>query len=77
MLDLSEFTLQVLPKWIGYLKHLRFLDLSNCPNIKKLPNSLCELHKLQTLNFHGCGQIEELPKYMRYMVSINFLSLTT
>ncbi|MFQ6666021.1 hypothetical protein Gotur_032542 [Gossypium turneri] len=77
MLDLSESTLQVLPKWIGYLKHLRFLDLSNCPSIKKLPNSLCELHKLQTLNFHGCGQIEELPKYMRYMVSLNFLSLTT
>ncbi|TYH79402.1 hypothetical protein ES332_D03G061500v1 [Gossypium tomentosum] len=67
----------VLPKWIGYLKHLRFLDFSNCPNIKKLPNSLCELYKLQTLNFHGCGQIEELPKYMRYMVSLNFLSLTT
>ncbi|TYG75811.1 hypothetical protein ES288_D03G062600v1 [Gossypium darwinii] len=67
----------VLPKWIVYLKHLRFLDFSNCPNIKKLPNSLCELYKLQTLNFHGCGQIEELPKYMRYMVSLNFLSLTT
>ncbi|MBA0678004.1 hypothetical protein Goari_019371 [Gossypium aridum] len=75
MLDLSEFTLQVLHKWIGYLKHLRFLDLSNFPNIKKLPNSLCELHKLQTLNFHGCGQIEELPKYMRYMelTSLNTL----
>ncbi|XP_052878034.1 putative disease resistance protein RGA4 [Gossypium arboreum] len=67
MLDLSESTLQVLPKWICYLKHLRFLDLTNCPNIKKLPNSLCELHKLQTLNLHGCGQIEELPKYMSYL----------
>ncbi|TYI89480.1 hypothetical protein E1A91_D03G059300v1 [Gossypium mustelinum] len=75
--SLKHFTLQVLPKWIGYLKHLRFLDLSNCPNIKKLPNSPCELYKLQTLNFHGCGQIEELPKYMRYMVNLNFLSLTT
>ncbi|KAL1107630.1 hypothetical protein V6Z11_D03G059200 [Gossypium hirsutum] len=73
----KSFIETLLPKWIGYLKHLRFLDLSNCPNIKKLPNSLCELYKLQTLNFHGCGQIEELPKYMRYMVSLNFLSLTT
>ncbi|MBA0552002.1 hypothetical protein Golob_022846 [Gossypium lobatum] len=49
----------------------RFLDLSNFPNIKKLPNSLCELHELQTLNFHGCGQIEELPKYMRYMLDLS------
>ncbi|MBA0608618.1 hypothetical protein Godav_020813 [Gossypium davidsonii] len=77
MLDLSESNLKVLHKWIGNLKHLRKLNISNCPNIKKLPNSICELQKLQTLDFDGCDQIEELPKDMRHVVNLRFLSLTT
>ncbi|MBA0794107.1 hypothetical protein Gohar_018465 [Gossypium harknessii] len=77
MLDLSGSTLEVLPRWIGNLKHLRFLDISNCPNIKKLPNSICKLQNLQTLFLDGCDQIEELPKDMRYMISLRFLLLAT
>nr|KJB18495.1 hypothetical protein B456_003G056000 [Gossypium raimondii] len=77
MLDLSESNFEVLHKWIGNLKHLRKLNISNCPNIKKLPNSICELQKLQTLDFDGCDQIEELPKDMRHVVNLRFLSLTT
>ncbi|TYG75806.1 hypothetical protein ES288_D03G062100v1 [Gossypium darwinii] len=77
MLNLSGSTLEVLPRWIGNLKHLRFLDISNCPNIKKLPNSICKLQNLQTLFLDGCDQIEELPKDMRYMISLRFLLLAT
>ncbi|PPD99153.1 hypothetical protein GOBAR_DD03818 [Gossypium barbadense] len=67
MLDLSESNFEVLHKWIGNLKHLRKLNISNCPSIKKLPNSICEFQKLQTLDFDGCDQIEELPKDMRHV----------
>ncbi|XP_022718614.1 putative disease resistance protein RGA1 [Durio zibethinus] len=77
VLDLSWSNLQVLPKRIGNLKHLRYLNLTGNSNIKKLPNSICKLQNLQSLFLVGCDQIEELPKDMSYMISLRFLTLTT
>ncbi|KAK8713033.1 hypothetical protein V6N13_148260 [Hibiscus sabdariffa] len=77
VLDLFGSTFEVLPEWVGNLKHLRYLNLCDCRHIKKLPNSICELQNLLSLGFAGCDQIEELPKYMRNMTSLVFLSLTT
>nr|XP_048330572.1 putative disease resistance RPP13-like protein 1 [Ziziphus jujuba var. spinosa] len=39
---------------IGNLKHLRFLDLSHCSKIEEIPNTLCDLKDLRTLNLMGC-----------------------
>ncbi|XP_017976162.1 PREDICTED: putative disease resistance protein RGA1 [Theobroma cacao] len=77
VLKLSRSNLEILPKGIGNLKHLRFLYLCDNPNIKKLPNSICKLQNLQTLLFAGCYKIEELPREMRYLINLRFLSLTT
>ncbi|XP_039029143.1 disease resistance protein RGA2-like [Hibiscus syriacus] len=77
VLDLFGSTFDVLPKWIGNLKLLRYLNLCDSLHIKKLPNSICELQNLLSLGFAGCDQIEELPKDMRKMTSLIFLSLTT
>ncbi|KAK8689945.1 hypothetical protein V6N13_088651 [Hibiscus sabdariffa] len=77
VLDLFGSSFEVLPEWIGNLKHLRYLNLCDCRHIKKLPNSICDLQNLLSLCFTGCDQIEELPKDMRKMTRLIVLSLTT
>ncbi|WRX23699.1 NB-ARC - like 10 [Theobroma cacao] len=52
--------IKALPNKIGNLKHLRYLDQSGNFHIKKLPNSICKLQKLQTLLLMCLG-IEKLP----------------
>ncbi|KAK8628225.1 hypothetical protein V6N13_063935 [Hibiscus sabdariffa] len=76
MLDVFGSTFEVLPEWIGDLKHLRHLNLCDCRSIKKIPNSICKLPNLLSLGFAGCDQIEKLPRDMRYMTSLICLSLT-
>ncbi|XP_002318368.1 disease resistance protein RGA2 [Populus trichocarpa] len=76
-LNLSRSQFKELPKKIGKLKHLRYLDLSWNHRIKRLPNSICKLQNLQTLFLGGCDEIEELPRGMRYMESLRFLWLAT
>lgn len=76
-LNLSRSQFKELPKKIGKLKHLRYLDLSWNHRIKRLPNSICKLQNLQTLFLGGCDEIEELPRGMRYMESLRYLWLAT
>ncbi|KAH9648405.1 hypothetical protein KPL70_025571 [Citrus sinensis] len=77
VLDLDDSTIEVLPREIGNLKHMRYLDLSRYCQIKKLPNSICELQSLQTLILRGCLKLEELPKDIRYLVSLRMFVVTT
>ncbi|KAJ6960659.1 disease resistance protein RGA4 [Populus alba x Populus x berolinensis] len=67
--------LNTLPKSICYLKHLRFLDVSNS-NIKKLPASTTSLQNLQTLNLSQCTQLIQLPRGMKHMKSLIYLDIT-
>ncbi|XWS65019.1 hypothetical protein CRYUN_Cryun05aG0054700 [Craigia yunnanensis] len=76
VLDLQGSSFEVLPRNIGSLKHLRYLDLSGNSNIKKLPNSIGKLQRLETLLI-GCKGIEELPKDMRYMIGLRKLIIST
>jgi hypothetical protein len=76
VLDLSEASFEVLPSFVATMKHLRWLDLRRS-GIKKLSNSICKLQNLQTLRLEGCEKLEELPKDIRYMISLRFLELTT
>jgi len=68
LLDDSEF--EVFPERIGALKHLRYLYLGNNVKIKRLPKSIFKLQNLQALvTSEG---LEELPKDVRYMISLSF-----
>ncbi|GAY59956.1 hypothetical protein CUMW_198430, partial [Citrus unshiu] len=65
VLDLNGSAIEVCPRKMGNLKHMRRLDLAGNSKIKKLPKSICELQSLQTLNLEGCLELEELPKDIR------------
>ena len=45
--------------------------------MKKLLNSICKLQNLQTLLLDQYEKLEELPKDIRYMISLRWLSITT
>ncbi|XP_048127779.1 putative disease resistance protein RGA1 [Rhodamnia argentea] len=62
---------------IGGLKHLRLLSVWGNINIKKLPESICELCNLQCLDLLWCWELEELPADMKNMISLRILWITT
>ncbi|KAK4855440.1 hypothetical protein QYF36_007353 [Acer negundo] len=64
-LDLSGSSIEVLPKKIDNLRHLRYLDLNGNRKLKKLSKSICKLQKLETLFLSGCSELKEIPRELR------------
>ncbi|XP_022719677.1 putative disease resistance protein RGA4 [Durio zibethinus] len=75
-LDLSNSFLEVLPNSVGTLKHLRYLDLSFCRRMRKLPTSISKLQSLLTLRLLGVRLIE-VPECLQSLISLRFLEITT
>jgi len=76
-LDLSDSMYEALPPYIGKLKHLRYLSLENNNNLKRLPDSLCNLLKLEVLILSGCSELLTLPNGLRKLISLQHLEITT
>nr|XP_011468372.1 PREDICTED: putative disease resistance protein RGA1 [Fragaria vesca subsp. vesca] len=74
-LNLSENSILEVPKEIGGLIHLRYLDLSWNSELKELPDSLCDLYNLQTLRLVFCGELVKLPdeEAMRKLTKLKHL----
>ncbi|CAI9101905.1 OLC1v1000061C2 [Oldenlandia corymbosa var. corymbosa] len=60
-LTLSECGLQELPQEIGNLIHLRFLNVSS-NWFRILPETVCDLYYLETLDIGWCQKLEHLPE---------------
>lgn len=73
-LDLSYTELDLLPDSIGFCKHLRYLNLRNTL-IKTLPETICSLFNLQTLDLRDCYWLMDLPSGMSRLVNTRHLSL--
>ncbi|KAK9929844.1 hypothetical protein M0R45_026920 [Rubus argutus] len=72
-LNLSGNILNELPKELGELIHLRYMDLSSSRALKELPDALCDLFNLQTLVLVWCEELEKLPKAMGKLINLKHL----
>ncbi|XP_031275640.1 putative disease resistance protein RGA3 isoform X2 [Pistacia vera] len=61
-----------IPKEIGKLIHLRYLDLKML-EMRKLPEELCGLYNLQTLDISYCTKLEELPQGIENLINLRHL----
>jgi len=76
MLSLSHYqNITELLDSIGKFKSLRYLDLS-FTNVKRLPDSICQLCNLQTLILLNCRELASLPRDMQKLVSLRHLDIT-
>ncbi|KAF3793155.1 putative disease resistance protein [Nymphaea thermarum] len=73
VLSLRGCQMDELPKSIGYLLLVKYLDLSNS-KVRRLPSSIYRLHNLQTLDLNY-SKIEELPKEMHKLYNLRYLGL--
>ncbi|KAJ0909391.1 putative leucine-rich repeat domain superfamily [Helianthus annuus] len=60
-ISINNFAISEVPDFIGGLKHLRYLNLSQT-KIKELTENVCNLYNLQTLIVSRCGELSKLPK---------------
>jgi Leucine-rich repeat (LRR) protein len=75
VLSLSGYcTIYRLPKSIGDLKLLRFLDLSQT-TITSLPDSIATLYNLQTMILEHCSYLKKLPSTFGNLVNLRHLNI--
>ncbi|KAL2895751.1 hypothetical protein RDABS01_000749 [Bienertia sinuspersici] len=71
-LDLSGSHISSLPDSIGDMTQLHFLDLS-FTKIRRIPETIHHLGKLQTLKLRGCNYLSSLPTRMKQLASLRHL----
>uniref|UniRef100_A0A0D3H2S3 Uncharacterized protein n=1 Tax=Oryza barthii TaxID=65489 RepID=A0A0D3H2S3_9ORYZ len=67
--------LNVSPKALASITHLRYLDISHSSELENLPDSVCMLYSLQTLRLNGCEKLQHLPEGVRFMSKLRHLYL--
>ncbi|XVF78409.1 hypothetical protein PTKIN_Ptkin14bG0130000 [Pterospermum kingtungense] len=58
---------------IGKLIHLRYLNLSNNGDLRILPEAICDLCNLQTLDITRCHRLTELPHGIGKLINLVYL----
>nr|TKS04954.1 hypothetical protein D5086_0000138360 [Populus alba] len=73
-LRLSRCGIEEVPSNIGKLIHLRHVDLS-WNEIRELPEEMCGLYNMLTLDVSSCDKLERLPDNIGRLVKLRHLSV--
>ncbi|XP_039024958.1 putative disease resistance protein RGA3 [Hibiscus syriacus] len=73
VLKLDDLDLDIVPRSIHKLKHLKYLDLSWNGDLQILPKSICKLLNLQVLKLDHCWELQELPEKIEKLVNLTHL----
>ncbi|KAE9457331.1 hypothetical protein C3L33_10780, partial [Rhododendron williamsianum] len=74
-LNLSETSIQSLPKSICFLHNLQTLNLNYCHYLQRLPENLKCLRSLRHLYLKGCIEIHDMPPKLGQLTLLKTLSL--
>ncbi|KAK2454139.1 putative disease resistance protein RGA3 [Trifolium repens] len=77
ILKIDKSRYKSLPRSVGKLKHLRYLNLEKSKELERLPDSVCKLQNLQTLDLSGCLNLLKLPNGIGNLIKLQGLSITT
>ncbi|KAH1083202.1 hypothetical protein J1N35_022963 [Gossypium stocksii] len=75
LIDLDHCTLKALPKSICTLKHLKYLNLSRCQDLRRVPKSIHKLQSLLTLRLFDLPRFQVSDNLQR-LVNLRFLELS-
>lgn len=73
-LDIEHFTMRMLPDFIGQIQNLRILRCSWGMQCRHLPDSICQLSKLEELYLDD-NALEDLPENIGDLQQLRILSL--
>ncbi|GLT35470.1 hypothetical protein SLA2020_099190 [Shorea laevis] len=73
LVDTTCYDGSTIPEEIRNLLHLRYLDLANSENLKKLPKALFRLYNLEHLCLYGCYNLERLPDEIGNLLNLKLL----
>ncbi|KAJ6386628.1 hypothetical protein OIU78_016537 [Salix suchowensis] len=74
-LNLSWSSIKEIPKEVGKLIHLRHLNLERCRKLVSLPETMCDLCNLQSLDVRGCWCLKELPRATVKLIKLRHLRI--
>ncbi|XP_030481242.2 putative disease resistance protein RGA3 [Cannabis sativa] len=74
-LSVPSMKIEVLPRNLCELEHLRYLNLSGNFRLKVLPSSFIRLQNLQTLNLTNCYSLVRLPLNMKKLINLRHLMI--
>jgi Leucine-rich repeat (LRR) protein len=75
-LNLSRSSIKEIPNEVGKLIRLRHLNLASCGKLESLPETMCDLCNLQSLDVTLCRSLKELPKAIGKLTKLRHLRIS-